>query len=165
MTNKPAQTIAIALTPARPDRLTALPVKEILKSRLKDLELKNTDLQKALGYPRPNVIAMMKKGTMRLPANKAVIAAELLEVDPVFLLSKVIAESDADLWDVISLVMADRLITANEMAVLRLLRQLLNGHDVNLAESRVFQQAVESAIKTGGAGDGPSPSVNADSLI
>ena len=159
MKNKPEQIIAIAIaiasTPARPDRLTALPVKEIIKSRLKDLDLKNTDLQKALDYPRPNVIAMMKKGTMRLPASKAVIAAKLLEVDPVFLLSKVIAESDADLWDVISLVMADRLITANEMAILTLLRQLLNGQDLNLAESPIFRQAVESAIKAGSAGDSP----------
>ena len=128
-------------------RFTALPVKDIFKIRMRDLDLKNPDLQMALAYPYPNVIAMMKSGSMRLPAGKAVIAARMLEVDPVFLLSKVISENDPALWDAISEVMADQLVTANEMALLKMVRRELDGHDVNLAESPGFVAATAPALK------------------
>lgn len=130
----------------RDHRFTALPVKDVLKIRMKDLGIKNPELQKALGYPMPNVIAMMKSGSMRLPPSKAVVTAQLLEVDPAFLLSKVIAENDPALWDAISAVMGDHLVTANEMALLNLVRQGLDGHDVNLAESPGFTDAAGPAL-------------------
>lgn len=131
----------------RDHRFTALPVKDILRIRMKDLGLKNRDLQLALDYPRPNVIAMMKTGSMSLPPGKAVIAAHLLKVDPVFLLSKVIAENDPTLWEAISAVLSDYLITENEMALINMARQSLDGHDVNLAGSPVFVQAVGHTLK------------------
>lgn len=126
----------------RDHRFTALPVKDVLKIRMKDLGISNGDLQKALDYPMPNVIAMIRGGKMRLPANKAAIAAKLLKVDPVAFLGKVIAENDPDLWDSISAVMGDHLITPNELALIKLVRQGLDGHDVNLAESPSFRQAL-----------------------
>lgn len=126
----------------RDHRFTALPVKDVLKIRMKDLGVKNPELQKALGYPMPNVIAMMKTGSMRLPCNKVPAAAKLLQVDPVFLLAKVIAENDRDLWDVIASLLGDRLITANEMDLVNLVRQRLDGHDVGLAKSPGFIAAL-----------------------
>ena len=75
-------------------RYTALPVKDVLKIRMKALGLRNTDMQRALGYPMPNVISMMKTGSMKPPANKVLAIAEMLKVDPVFLLRKVIAENE-----------------------------------------------------------------------
>jgi hypothetical protein len=75
-----------------------------------------------------------------------VIAAKLLEVDPVFLLSKVIAESDPALWEAISEVMGEYLITANELDLLKLVRDGLDGHDVNLAESPGFVALITPAI-------------------
>lgn len=131
---------------ARDHRLTGLPVKDVLKIRMKDLGLKNPQLQKALGYPSANVIAMMKTGSMRLPSNKVPAAAELLQVDPKFLLAKSIAESDSELWDVIASLLGDQLITANEMALINLVRQGLNGHDVSLAQSPAFVAALQPAL-------------------
>ena len=92
-------------------RFTVLPVKDILKIRMHDLGIKNPDMQRALGYPRPNVIAMMRNGNMSLLPSKALVAAQLLELDPVFLLNKVIAENDPALWDAISVVMPEYLNT------------------------------------------------------
>jgi hypothetical protein len=131
----------------RDPRFTALPVKDILKIRMDDLGIKNPDLQRALEYPKPNVIAMMRSGTMRLPASKALVAAQLLELDPVFLLNKVIAENDPALWDAISAVMPEYLITKNELAVINLLRQRLGGHDVDLAALPAFVEAVAPVLK------------------
>ena len=129
-------------------RFTALPVKDILRMRMDDLGIQNPDLQRALGYAKPNVIAMMRNGTMRLPPSKALVAARLLQVDPVFLLSKVIAENDPALWDAISVVMAEYLMTKNELAVTKILRQGLNGHDVDLAALPAFVEAVAPVLKT-----------------
>ena len=131
----------------RDHRFTALPVKDILKIRMKDLHLRNADMRSALDYPRPNVIAMMRMGTMRVPANKALIAADLLKRDPVFLLSKVIAENDPALWDAISAVMGEYLMTKNELALINMVRQGLDGHDVNLAGSSVFVEAIAQELQ------------------
>ena len=127
-------------------RFTALPVKTILKIRMDDLGLKNPDLQRALDYARPNVIAMMKSGNMSLPPSKALVAAQLLELDPVFLLSKVISENDPALWDAISAVMEEYLMTKNELAVIKMLRQGLDGHDVDLAALPAFVEVVAPVL-------------------
>jgi hypothetical protein len=127
-------------------RFTALPVKDVLKIRIKDLGLRNADLQKALGYPMPNVISMMKTGSMNLPASKVLITAKMLKVDPVFLLRKVISENDPALWDSISAVLDQHLVTKNELALLRYVRYHLDGHDVNLAEAPGFLQAADPVL-------------------
>jgi hypothetical protein len=116
-------------------RFTSLRVKDVLKIRLKELGLKNTALQQVLGYARPNVIAMMKKGGMKLPANKVIDAARLLEIDPVFLLGKVIAESDPELWAMISSLLGGQLVSANELKLIEFVRRALDGHDVDLISS------------------------------
>ena len=128
-------------------RFTAFPVKDILKIRMDDLGIKNPDLQRALDYAKLNVISMMRNGNMSLPPSKALVAARLLELDPVFLLSKVIAENDPALWDAISAVMGEYLMTKNELALIHMVRQGLDGHDVNLAESPVFIQGVAQELK------------------
>ncbi len=115
-------------------------VKDILKVRMKDLDLKNTDLQIALGYPRPNVIAMMRVGGMRLPASKAVITAKLLQIDPKFLLGKVIAENDRELWTEMSAVMNTALVTDHEIALICMVREAMAGYDLNMAECQEFKQ-------------------------
>ena len=127
-------------------RFTALPVKDVLKIRIKDLGLRNADLQNALGYPTPNVISMMKTGSMNLPASKVVITAKMLKVDPIFLLRKVITENDPALWESISSVLDQHLVTKNELALLRYVRYHLDGHDVNLAESPEFLQAADPVL-------------------
>ena len=89
----------------------------------------------------------MKTGSMNLPANKVLIAAQTLKVDPVFLLRKVVSENDPALWEAISSVLDQHLVTKNEIAMLRFVRYRLDGHDVNLASSREFLKAVEPVLE------------------
>lgn len=131
----------------RKHRYTSLPVKDVLRIRMTDLEIKNVDLQKALGYPAPNVIAMMKSGSMRLPEGKAIEVADILKLDRTFLLGKVVSENNPDLWDAITTIMGDRLVSANELALVGHVRAALNGHDVNLAQSATFTQAVAPILQ------------------
>jgi hypothetical protein len=129
----------------RDRRLSGLMVKDLIRIRIDELGIDNTVVQKALGYTRPNVIAMMKTGAMRLPDNKAIAAAKVLQLDPVFLLGKVISESNAELWDSINSVMGDRLVTANEMKIIAILREQLNGLDINLAGMPSFVADMKKA--------------------
>ena len=122
----------------RDHRFSALPLKDVLKIRMKDLGIKNVDLQKILNYPAANVIAMIKGGSMRLPEGKAVQVADVLQLDRTFVLGKVISENNAELWAAITTVMGDRLVSASELALAQLVRKALDGHDVNLAESPGF---------------------------
>lgn len=142
-TNTPTSEIAWERDP----RFSALPVKDVLKIRMKDLGVKNVDLQRALGYPAANVIAMMKMGTMRLPANKVIDAARVLQVDPVFLLGKVIAESDPDLWVVISKLLSAQLVSASELDLVNFVRRGLDGHDVNLTHLPDLTQLLALELK------------------
>ena len=128
-------------------RFTSLPVRDILKIRMKDLGLKNVNLQKILGYPAPNVISMMKGGTMRVPESKAIKIADALQLDRIFLLGKVMAENSPELWGAVSTVLGDRLVTTNELALINVIRAALDGHDVNLAQSPGFMQSLIPALK------------------
>ena len=81
------------------------------------------------------------------PIRRAPRLRRLLELDPVFLLSKVIAENDPALWDAISDVMGEHLMTKNELALIHMVRQGLDGHDVSLADSLAFIQGVAQELK------------------
>lgn len=129
------------------DRFSSLSVKDIVKIRMKDLGLKNVNLQKILGYPAANVISMIKAGTMRLPEGKAIKIADALQLDRTFMLGKVLAENNPELWAAISTVMGDRLVTANELALINVIRATLDGHDVDLAQSPSFMQALIPVLK------------------
>lgn len=130
----------------RPHRYSSLPVKDVLRIRMTDLEIKNVDLQKALGYAAPNVIAMMKSGSMRLPEGKAIKVADILKLDRTFLLGKVVSENNPELWDVLTTILGDRLVSANELALLGHLRTALDGHDVDLTDSPAFLQAITPVL-------------------
>ena len=127
-------------------RFSALPISKVLKIRMRDLSLSNRDLQLAMDYPQPNVIAMMRTGKMRLPAAKAVIADKLLDVDPNFLLGKAISEQNPELWDTIESQLGGQLLSENELSLIRFVRKALNGHDVNLPQSSAFVKAVEPLL-------------------
>jgi CRP-like cAMP-binding protein len=128
-------------------RFTAMPVKDVLRIRMKDLEISNVDMQRALGYARPNVVAMMRRGSMKLPESKVVVVADLLQIDRIHLLGKVIAENNPELWDAISTVMGDRLVSANEMSLVRLVRAILEGHDVDLPAFPEFTSLLTPALQ------------------
>ncbi len=130
----------------RDHRFSALPLKDVLKIQMKNLGMKNVDLQRILGYPTPNVIAMIKGGSMRLPEAKAIEVADALQLDRTFVLGKVIAENNPGLWDAITTLAGDRLVSASELALVQLVRKALDGHDVNLAESPDFVQLITPAL-------------------
>lgn len=128
------------------------PVKDILKDKMAELGIKNQDLQKALGYREANVIAMMRNGSMRLPPRYAPMVATMLKIDKAAFMEKVMEEYDPVLWGAVKSVFKKRTISNNEMANVEMLRGLLDGLDIDLAESQEFmttlKPAVEQLVKT-----------------
>jgi hypothetical protein len=140
---------ASSVTPADMDnpRFSALPVRDLLKTRMKDLGILNVDLQKALSYPKANVISMIRGGSMSLPAGKSNLVADILKIDRTYLLLKLIAENDPELSGAIASVMGDRLVSANEMKLVLLIRSALNGHDIDVTEFPEITEVLTPALE------------------
>lgn len=116
-----------------------VPVHIYLSRKLDEREdLTNAEVARRLGYPRPNVVAMIRTGTMRVPLSKVRAIAEMLELDPAALLQRVLSEYDPQLWTTIQDVLGDQLVTDHELRLLRLLRSRARGLDPDLAGSTTF---------------------------
>lgn len=128
-------------------QVSNMPFKDYLRLRMDEAGLSNVDLAEAIGYPRGNVIAMMKSGDMRLPLNKVKPTAKALGVDPVVLFQKVITETDIGLWETIQDIVGDHVVSANEQALIDFVRKELDGHDVNLMKRPEFVQTATTVIR------------------
>lgn len=120
-------------------RISSMPVKDVLQTRMFELGIKNIDLQKHLGLPSPNVISMMKKGTMRLPIQYATKVANYLEVDKLAFLRKVVEENDPAVWDALHEAVSNSIpLSSNELKFIKITRAGLDGFDVDLSNNETF---------------------------
>ncbi|MEZ2310858.1 hypothetical protein AB6809_29860 [Paraburkholderia sp. RCC_158] len=87
-----------------------------------------------IGYENPNVLTMIKQGRTKLPINKVGAIARALGVDPANLLRIVMLEYMPDAWQVISEVMGDRVVSADESALLDLAREETKGIGVDMGD-------------------------------
>lgn len=109
-------------------------MKELIAVHQERIGYKNMELAQRLGYPSPNVISMLKAGTMRLPIGKINQVAEVLHIDPLYLAMCVDAESNYELTPLLDTISKRTAITFNEETLIRKLRQVSDGLDVNLDE-------------------------------
>jgi hypothetical protein len=131
----------------REHRFSKMPFRDVMKVAMKETGVGNVEMQQALGYSKPNVIAMIKSGSMSLPDDKAVVVARVLGLSPAFMLRKLVQENNPALWDAIESVMGDSLVTASELALVNLVRKELDGLDVNLAEHPEFVQTAVPLLR------------------
>ena len=110
-------------------------------------ELTNVKLSQALGYDRPNVVAMMFTGSMKVPVNKVPALARVLELDPVALLRRVMLANSPEIWETIEQVVGkSSLATANEVALIDDLRDLLGSDDVPLHADAMFMAELTTLL-------------------
>jgi hypothetical protein len=131
---------------SREHRYSKLPVKDLLRTRMDELNIKNIDMQQRLGYPTPNVIAMMKMGGMRMAANKAYDLAQMLQLDPAFILGKMLNENDPQLWDTIQKIIGNKIVSEAEFNTAAFLRAELDGFDIDLSKNAEFVAAVTPVL-------------------
>jgi len=69
-------------------------VAQLIQARQNELGITDQQIALAIGYDNQNVVAMIKRGAMRLPINKVVELAGVLDVDAAALLRLTLGESD-----------------------------------------------------------------------
>jgi hypothetical protein len=118
-----------------------LPLHTFLHRHIQSLPgLTNVEIARVLGYPKPNVVAMMLTGSMKVPINKVPALAQALELDPLALLRRVMTAYAPEMWDTFeSVIGEDRLITTNEARLLQHVRDHLGAEDVALLDDPKFE--------------------------
>jgi hypothetical protein len=120
-----------------------LPLHIYLQRRVQELaDVTNVKIAQAIGYDKPNVVAMILNGSMKVPINKVSELARALHIDKLWLLRRSMTEYTPDGWSVIEkIVGSSRLTTANETAVLQFIRTALADEEVELMEDDEFVRA------------------------
>lgn len=71
-----------------------------------------------VGYDKPNVLSMMKKGTTKIPVEKVPALARATGVDPAQMLRIVMTEYNPDVWAVIVSVMNNEPLSDEEKQII-----------------------------------------------
>lgn len=127
--------------------MSSLPLNAYLTVKIAESGKSNTEIADALGYPRPNVVAMLKTGSMRLPLNKVSAMAKVLEIDKIFLLEKVMTESTPEMWEALKAIIGPNLISQAELKLVEFVRGELDGADVDVTASPEFTEGAKVVLK------------------
>lgn len=126
----------------------AMPLHKALRQRQEEiLGMTNPELARRLGYPRPNVIAMMMNGSMKVPPAKVPALAVALQLEPLWLLRRVCEEQMPELWAVIDRAVGpDRLVTASEHVLITEIRAGLLGEHSDLTQDELFMTGLHMLV-------------------
>lgn len=80
---------------------TPATVAQLIETAQRGLELSDEHVAKALGYEQPEIMKLLKQGTVRLPITKVPQLAEVLQIKPSMLMPMVLREISPQLLQVI----------------------------------------------------------------
>ena len=126
----------------------SMPLHTYLQRRMKQLpDLTNVMVAQALGYPRPNVVAMMMTGDMKVPLSKVQDLARVLELDPPALLRRALSEYAPEILSTVESTLGpDSLMSLNEAEFLRFIREQLAGNDVAMLADAECREQLARAL-------------------
>lgn len=133
-------------TPKILDDNISTPVSEFLERQIEKLRMEGVsqrDIAREIGYSRPNILSMMKKGETKVPVDKVPAFARALKCDPVKLYRLVMQQywpDDKELLDLVS----DNSTTANEKEILKFIREMSGGQDPALGDA--LKNAIKGAL-------------------
>lgn len=104
-------------------------VAQLIQDRQNALGKTDHQIAVALGYTRENVIAMMKKGHMRVPVNRVVELAGALDVDAPQLLRLVLSETDPGLLQALERILGPISLSPAEEKLIQAVRKVAQGRD------------------------------------
>src|SRR3954471_16907240 len=107
------------------------------------------EIAREVGYPRPNVINMIKQGAIKLPMNKVGPFAKSLGVDPMHLLRMTLTEYLPETWAALEQTMGRALITESEQRLLEVVRKAAGEREVRLDREldRGLSERVRKAVR------------------
>ena len=101
------------------------------------------EVAQEVGYPKPNVVSMMKQGQTRVPLEKAPLFARACGVDPTFFLRLVLDEYHPEAARVIRDTIGEPL-TKNEQDLVAIYRRAAPNGDIEITPAR--EQAIRQAL-------------------
>ena len=110
-----------------------------LQRRIGDLGKPQKDIAREVGWPKPNVVTMIKQGTMRVPLDKVGPLAKSLELDPVELFWNVIREYAPDTYDVLDKECGGVILKEHERKLIQVHPDIIGDRevtDISVAEDR-----------------------------
>lgn len=105
-------------------------VAQYLETHIKQSGLSQTEIASLLGYSKPNIITMFKQNRTPFPIAKVPLMAKILDVPAIELLRLVMSEYNPENWAVIERVAGESTLSANESAILSVIRKAAGSSDV-----------------------------------
>jgi hypothetical protein len=109
--------------------------------------LTQRELAAAVGYPKPNVISMMKLGQTKIPMEKVPVFARALGLDPAHFTRLAMREYMPDVWEALESVFGESL-TDRERRFVEILRETDPSGELQLDPLVVAR--VKDALRNGG---------------
>ena len=104
-------------------------VAEFIEARQTELGKTDQEVALALGDDFEKVIPLVKKGAMKLPVNKVIELAGVLDLDAADLLKRVLAEYDPGLLATIERILGPVTMSPAEIKLLQAVRRAALGRD------------------------------------
>ncbi len=102
------------------------------------------EVAKAAGFPRPNMLSMVKSGKARLPLERVPALAEALEIDPALLFRLVLAENWPG-YDRVVIRILGSVLTEDERDMIQFIRHVTDGKVPPL--NRRLERAIKNALE------------------
>jgi len=84
---------------------------------------KQLEIAEEVGFPKPNIITMIKQGKTKLPLDKVGKFAKAIEVDPIHLFKLCMQEYMPDTWKEIERMIDQPVLTTNELEFIEIIRE------------------------------------------
>lgn len=123
-----------------------IPMKEFITRRQEEAGLTNYELAEKTGYESPNVIAMLRNGSMAFPLNKVGAFAKALNVDPVAMLSRALEARNPELLEVMEEIIGNKMVTELEAQMLKMFRKELDGVEFDIMKHPEFIAGVRPLL-------------------
>lgn len=99
-----------------------------------------------IGYDKPNMISMFKRGEARVPLQKVPALARSLRVDPAHLLRLALEQYDPEFYVEIGKILDRKdLVTENEVAIIHEIRKVTKNMDLSLTSD--LKKRLHAAFK------------------
>lgn len=104
-------------------------VAQFITERIRESGKSQIEIAEACGWPKPNMISMLKSGATKLPLDKVGSLAKVLEVEPVYLLWLTMSEYSPDTLSEIEHAIRGVMLNDHEKLIVETYRRLTNGKD------------------------------------
>ncbi len=113
-------------------KLRSTTVAQFLTGAIRDSGKAQNDIAAECGWPKPNMVCMVKQGATRLPLDKVGTLAKSLEIDAVHLLRLTMQEYMPETFAAVEAAIGATILTEKERVLVETYRKFTAGTDANV---------------------------------